>query len=386
MNLIAEEKGRKLEEFLLGAREKKSEKMWKLLSFQVSGQSTSGNSLGTSGGQSGSGNSDGQSGTSLCTSGSTSGKSHSPRGTSAMAASYQEYMVLAKGQEEFTALKFLIARNWNVAEAITMFNNYQDFKMTTVKHALSKDFVFNECDKVADLYPCYYHKTDKMGRAIQINQFGSMDVKRLFKITTPERFLLDHIRGIEKLTQYRLTACYYANSATSTTTTSPFSAKSENYTIPPSRQLFNIVDLKGVSLSTFTQVSQIVSEVARIDSNYYPETLGCMVIINAPWIFASIWTVCRQFLDEKTLEKIRILGHDYRRELLGLVEEENLPVSLGGTCTCTTNPFSRSSKRTCGACHNSDIGPWNDGSVPGFPDSYWEHLTAHDHGHSVNGK
>ena len=59
-----------------------------------------------------------------------------------------------------------------------------------------------------------------------------------------------------------------------------------------------------------------------------------MIIINAPWLFSAIWTIISGFLDEKTAAKISVLGSGYQSEILALVDEENLPISLGGTCDC----------------------------------------------------
>ena len=99
-------------------------------------------------------------------------------------------------------------------------------------------------------------------------------------------------------------------------------------------------------MSVFPSVKNIVSSIARIDSDYYPEILGCMVIINAPMLFTAIWAIVKRFLDQKTLSKIHIVGYNYKSTLLEMIEKENLPSFLGGSCQC---PIS---------CRKSDVGPW----------------------------
>jgi hypothetical protein len=59
-----------------------------------------------------------------------------------------------------------------------------------------------------------------------------------------------------------------------------------------------------------------------------------MLIINAPMLFTGVWAVVKGFLDEKTRKKIKIVGSKYEKDLLELVEPENLPDFLGGTCKC----------------------------------------------------
>lgn len=228
------------------------------------------------------------------------------------------------GEQEFTALKFLIARQWNIELAAAMYHKQLHFRKTILQEALVLNY--SEKDLVLDIYPHSYHKTCRLGRPIQINKFGKFNVKKLFTITTKERFLLDHIKDIYMLTYSILPASSRG---------SVFSAKEANYVIPAHRQLFNIIDLKGVGLNDFMAVKSVLEELITIDGENFPETLGCMVIINAPWIFASIWALVKQFLDAKTIAKIHILGMNYKSELLKLVDADNLPVSYGGSCRCS---------------------------------------------------
>ena len=55
---------------------------------------------------------------------------------------------------------------------------------------------------------------------------------------------------------------------------------------------------------------KIASSVA---SDNYPEILGRMFIVNAPFFFTGIWTMCKPFLDDGTKKKITILGSDYKK-------------------------------------------------------------------------
>lgn len=68
--------------------------------------------------------------------------------------------------------------------------------------------------------------------------------------------------------------------------------------------------------------------------DYYPEIMGQCFIVNSPMIFSAIWAVVKGFLDEKTRNKISIKGGKFEKELLELVEPENLPEFLGGKCKC----------------------------------------------------
>jgi hypothetical protein len=59
-----------------------------------------------------------------------------------------------------------------------------------------------------------------------------------------------------------------------------------------------------------------------------------MFIVNAPMLFTGVWAVVKGFLDERTRQKIKICGSKYQKELLEVVDVDNLPDFLGGTCKC----------------------------------------------------
>lgn len=75
-----------------------------------------------------------------------------------------------------------------------------------------------------------------------------------------------------------------------------------------------------------------------------------MFIVNAPFLFTGVWAVVKGFLDERTRNKIQIKGGKFQKEMLELVDENNLPDFLGGKCKC----------EDYGGCMMSNQGPWND--------------------------
>ena len=65
-------------------------------------------------------------------------------------------------------------------------------------------------------------------------------------------------------------------------------------------------------------------------------------------LFSIAWKVIKPWIDERTQKKITIEGSKYQKKLLELVEPQNLPEFLGGTCNCY------------GGCLSCDPGPWRD--------------------------
>ncbi|KAJ2999217.1 cytosolic factor, phosphatidylinositol/phosphatidylcholine transfer protein [Globomyces sp. JEL0801] len=169
--------------------------------------------------------------------------------------------------DDYLLYRFLRARKYNLEKAELMFTNYLDWRIKDNVDDIVNSFSFEEESKVHALYPRYYHKTDKIGRTVYVEQLKSLDVGELFKSTTTERLTKKHIREFEK-------------------------------------------------------VIQLLSSIA---ADYYPETLGKMFLINCPTLFTAVWAVIKSFLDETTVAKISILGSNYKKQLLEHIAEENLP-------------------------------------------------------------
>ena len=151
----------------------------------------------------------------------------------------------------------------------------------------------------------------------------------MYKITTAERMLSNLVVEYEKLADPRLPACSRKSGALLET-------------------CCTIMDMKGVGISKVGSVYGYIKQASAISQNYYPERLGRLYIINAPWGFSSAFGVVKGFLDPVTVQKIHVLGSGYEKELLGQVPKENLPKTFGGTCACE------------GSCALSDAGPWQD--------------------------
>lgn len=151
----------------------------------------------------------------------------------------------------------------------------------------------------------------------------------MYKLTTAERMLQNLAVEYEKLADPRLPAC---------------SRKAGNLL----ETCCTIMDLKGVGISKVGSVYSYIKMASAMSQNYYPERLGRLYLINAPWGFSGVFSVVKGFLDPVTVEKIHVLGSGYQKELLTQVPAESLPKVFGGSCECP------------GGCQLSDQGPWTD--------------------------
>ncbi|KAL4958209.1 putative phosphatidylinositol transporter [Aspergillus filifer] len=239
----------------------------------------------------------------------------------------------AEGYKErldtLTLLRFLRARKFDVALAKAMFVDSEKWRKEFGTDDLARTFEYTEKAEVFKYYPQYYHKTDKDGRPVYIEKLGSIDLTALQKITTDDRMLKNLVTEYEKLADPRLPAC---------------SRKAGKLL----ETCCSIMDLKGVSLFSAPSVYGYLKRTSNVSQNYYPERLGKMYLINAPWGFSGVWNIVKGYLDPVTVEKIHVLGSGYQSELLKQVPAENLPKAYGGSCQCE------------GGCEYSDMGPWRE--------------------------
>lgn len=228
---------------------------------------------------------------------------------------------------------------------------------------LVRNFKYTEKPEVFKFYPQFYHKTDKVcspsslftglpqpvplqrsqhaillspltctpqdGRPVYIEQYGNIDLNAMYKITTGDRMLQNLVVEYEKVADPRLPAC---------------SRKAGKLL----ETCCTIMDMKGVGVTRIPSVYGYVKQASAISQDHYPERLGKLYIINAPWGFSSVFSVVKGFLDPVTVSKIHVLGSGYQSDLLKQVPKENLPKAFGGTCECP------------GGCEYSDAGPWQD--------------------------
>ncbi|KAH3899821.1 probable SEC14 cytosolic factor [Saccharomycodes ludwigii] len=237
-----------------------------------------------------------------------------------------------KRLDDLTLLRFLRARKFDVGQAQIMFEECEKWRKSFGTDTILEDFHYDEKPLVAKYYPQYYHKTDKDGRPVYIEELGSVNLTEMYKITTQERMLKNLVWEYESFEKYRLPAC----------------SRKAGHLVETS---CTILDLKGISITAAAQVLSYVREASYIGQNYYPERMGRFYLINAPFGFSAAFRLFRPFLDPVTVSKIFILGSSYKKDLLKQIPEENLPVKFGGKSEVSEKE---------GGLLLSDIGPWRD--------------------------
>jgi hypothetical protein len=94
----------------------------------------------------------------------------------------------------------------------------------------------------------------------------------------------------------------------------------------------NIVDLKGLSSAALSSETIEVIKVSAKVADFFPETLHCMLILNAPGFFSFSWTIIKKFLDARTAARIQVFSSEEKglQALRALIGSAQIPRDYGG--------------------------------------------------------
>nr|GEY10824.1 hypothetical protein [Tanacetum cinerariifolium] len=235
-----------------------------------------------------------------------------------------------------TLLRFLKARDFNTERTIRMWAEMLNWRKEYGTDTILEDFEFEELEEVLQRYPQGYHGVDKEGRPVYIERLGKAHPSRLMHVTSIDRYLKYHVQEFERAFSEKFPACSIAAEKQICSTTT-------------------ILDVQGMGLKNFTpSAASILGAMAKVDNNYYPETLHRMYVVNAGSTFKRyLWPAAQKFLDPKTIAKIQVLESKSLGKLLEVIDPSQLPDFLGGSCTCPGEA----------GCLRSNRGPWNDPEI-----------------------
>ena len=75
-------------------------------------------------------------------------------------------------------------------------------------------------------------------------------------------------------------------------------------TTAPIETQTTVLDLEGVGLMGFWKVKQTMQLVVQIGNDYYPESSHRIVFINAPSVFATIWSYVKGLIHPRTAARV----------------------------------------------------------------------------------
>ncbi|WVR07261.1 hypothetical protein IAU60_004302 [Kwoniella sp. DSM 27419] len=153
--------------------------------------------------------------------------------------------------DDQTLLRFLRARKFDLPKAKLMWANNEKWrKEFGADDIAAHGYDYPEQSQVDKYYPQYYHKIDREGRPIYIEQLGKLDINKLYAITSQDRQLHHLVHEYEKFLKDRLPAC----------------SKHIGHLVETS---CTILDLHNAGISSFYKVKDYVSAASSIGQNNY---------------------------------------------------------------------------------------------------------------------
>merc|ERR1711871_1849271 len=96
-------------------------------------------------------------------------------------------------------------------------------------------------------------------------------------------------------------------------------------------QALVIRDLKGIGVNHMgAQGRENIRKVIRISADNYPEMMNKCFMINAPFVFNTLWYFIKGLLSQRTVDKVSIAGTNYILDLLSRVNAEDIPEMITG--------------------------------------------------------
>ncbi|XP_057372015.1 SEC14-like protein 2 [Daphnia carinata] len=216
-------------------------------------------------------------------------------------------------------LRWLIARDFNIAKAETMLRKSLEWRQTNRVDEMIDE---SELPEVMRKYFAVGHTgVDKYKSYTVTVRYGAMDMKGILLSVKKKNYFM-------YLTQKLETSIREAK-------TNP-----ERYTLSPTTiyQVTIILDLAGFSMRhiTFKPALDICFEMLQMNETNYPEFLRRVFVINAPKIFSILYSLSKPFMHEKTTSNVRIYGYNVEQWKAALLEDfdpQELPACYGGTLT-----------------------------------------------------
>eukprot|EP00668_Euglena_longa_P045811 GGOE01061492.1.p1 GENE.GGOE01061492.1~~GGOE01061492.1.p1 ORF type:complete len:504 (-),score=107.28 GGOE01061492.1:235-1746(-) len=224
-------------------------------------------------------------------------------------------LVQAAETSDRACMRFLLARNCDVKAAVSMFSSTMVWRDENGLDTLL-DRPAPKMAAVAQLInEGFPHKCDMKGRPVMIDQVARLDADAVLSKYSVEECIAYTTHWMEFRQRFILDT-HEADG-------------------PLIDEAVTILDMAGLSRQHVTlKMFGFLQAMAKVGQDYYPETMGKVVIINGGWLFSLAWRTVRQFLDAGTQQKVVVCGDRGLDELRSVVARDSLPPELGGACQC----------------------------------------------------
>lgn len=204
--------------------------------------------------------------------------------------------------ESLLLLRYLRANNFNIKKTKKhMLTNIEWRRSQNIPELMTKTPEQILGCKLSDLMgalPHWHAGYDKTGRPVLFKQQGAFDMKLIKSLCGGnfDRMFQYHLWEQELMSRM----CYEQSLRTRTII----------------ETVVVVLDVKGMGMSSISSdFRAMMNTIVKMDQDGYPETLGKILIVNAPSVFPMIWSMVKVMLDPITAAKVNVKG-----ELSGFVD------------------------------------------------------------------
>lgn len=238
--------------------------------------------------------------------------------------------ICLSNHDDHFLLRWLRARDFSIEKAEFMLRESMNVRRQMKLDTLVETYKVPEV--LSKYYPGGYFGFDKEGTPVFIDPIGQIDFKGLLSSAKKDEI----IRFKAYLAEYAMFLCRNQSSRL-------------NKRID---QVVMVMDMEGLGLKHLWKPGvMLFNKITGFYEDNYPEVMKNILVINAPRIFPIAYALVKPFLNEVTRNKVKILGVDWKTELLEYIDEDNLPEYYGGTCRDPNgDPLCRSK-----ICYGGDV-------------------------------
>ena len=216
--------------------------------------------------------------------------------------------------------RFLEARNYDLYEGLQMIREHVNWYNNEVLPIVNTDastVLGRDISVLNDHLPCWLQGFDKNHSPILYSHWGNVKFHEIIQKQT--------ISSIDRILMYLV----WINEQ--------MIKLLNNQTIKLKKKVHQwtfVINAEGWNISSMSKLSmEFIAKLVNISQNNYPGRLNRIFIINAPRAFSFFWTIFKNWLDDKTKERMFIYN---RKEiwipaLKEYIHEKELPDTFGGS-------------------------------------------------------
>jgi len=217
-------------------------------------------------------------------------------------------------KDDFTLLRFLIARNGDLDKAEKMWKGAMQWRESTGVSALFHEWQAPS-ERAKQVIPFCFGSimpgTSRDGSPIMVERLGKADLAGMYREKIVDLVMLAYTVYLESA--FRAVR----------------QASQDQHRLV---RAFVVQDAAGASKSTIANIG-IVKRVSSIGPENYPELTQRVSIVRGPKIVQTIYELVSPLLPEETRSKIVITGEEFKEGEKGLekhIDFRNMPCFLGG--------------------------------------------------------